>query len=158
MVQTIKENLEKEVEKIHRSDIKFYQLYKIEKIATILDKEKADCQDCKYHLKTLVKMSSNLSEQLNGQIADRRNFEKQIELIVKHLRTKHGYFPSEYYLNFYSLYGLILGIFLGWIFSQFYFLNSLIINISISSGIFVLLFRQFGRRKDKQNMQKGRVI
>jgi len=158
MVQTIKENLEKEIEKIHRSDIKFYQLDRIEKIANILDKEKSDCQDCKYHLQALVKMSSTLSEQLNGKISSRRKFEKQIELIIKHLRTKHGYYPSEYNLNFYSLYGLVLGIFLGWIFSQFYFLNSIIINISVSSGIFVLLFRQLGRRKDKQNMQKGKII
>ena len=133
----IQQTIETEKEKIHKRDLKFFQVDQLFRIAKRLDHFGKDCQECERSKTELESLSSSLSEYINGTSKQKRQLEKQTDTIKKHLKTEHQIYPVYYFVSYYSFLGLALGVVFGLLtgllFSS-YFYQSIVAEIIIGLG------------------------
>ncbi len=143
--------IEEKLETLHAKDAKFYRVDYFLKLAKEVDRLSSKCVECKILKNNIEYTADDLDRLLSGQISYRKEYERKLEEIDKHLRKTHNIYPKQYFLYLYTflgmLGGLILGFLISMIFSQSYLKVSLLIGFTI--GLFA--GRIWGKVQEKKH-------
>jgi hypothetical protein len=154
----IKIQVDENFEKLHKKDFKFYQVDTFLKLAKKVDEFSSDCIDCKSLKRKIEEASENLDFYLNGEISSRRSYEKILNEISKHIRKTHKVFPKQYNLYSFSFFGIIAGLFLGWLIAllidETYLKGGLILGFTVG----LIAGRIVGKIRDRKLHQAGKIL
>lgn len=153
----IRITVEEEGEKLYKKDFKFYQVDLFLKFAKKIDVLNAECDECNTIKSDIEQVAENLSHYLKGDIASRKEYERILNRISKHLKKTHGIFPAQFYLYNFSFIGIISGLALG---SLSYFIAKEYLTLGLLSGFTLGLIagRIIGKIKDKKLAREGKVL
>lgn len=133
------EVLQKERDKLHKSDIAFYQIDRFERIIHRIDEFSDTCDECKSLQAEISSYLPRISEMLQGKAKDKRQYEKYQEKQMKHLAKTHQIYSFNYFVSKFALYGLIGGLLIGFllasVFSTYFhqlWIGTTVIGLSVA--------------------------
>ncbi|MBN2682823.1 MAG: hypothetical protein JXR58_09970 [Bacteroidales bacterium] len=135
-----KEKIKGIIEKhnIAYKDYSFFMLTRLPGIAEKLEEFSDSCEDCKNYMHTLEKQINILPKIVSDDVSYRKEYEKTLDLISRHLRKEHKLVPERFFVAVYSTFGLFGGLFLGLGLSYLIYssLNQSVIFASLGIGVF----------------------
>lgn len=144
-------------EQLYKKDFRFYQVDVFLKLAKKVD-EFNSCKTCKQLKSQIEEVAGNLSDYLKGDVGSRRNYERKLNEISKHIKVVHKIYPKQHNLYTFSFYGIASGLGLGaliaYIIDKNYIEEGLIIGFTIG----VIVGRIIGKIKDKRFHQEGKTL
>ncbi|WP_421920595.1 hypothetical protein [Marinifilum sp.] len=157
-VEEISIKIDRQAEKyLSVKDYRFYQIGKLKRIAKLLDQQRA-CLECKYAKVELECIIDELDRLINQSGVNRSEYEKRVEKILNHLKTKHGVYQIHHftytYSTIYTLGGVVFGLFLTY--GLFYSFNPAI--FFLCAGVGMIVGNVLGNRKDKEYKRKGKQL
>ena len=155
---TIKHNIENQSENIFKRDYKFFKIDRLERIAERIDEYSGNCEVCQSFKPEVENISQNVAELINGSPNDRSQYEKRNEVIVKHLKERHGLVHRDYYASVYSLAGFAGGLVLfggiAFLIDIRYFIFGLLTGFTIG----IIIGRVMGRKKDREKEKQNLIL
>jgi len=147
-----------EIEKLYKNDFKFFQVETFLKAAKKADNFSEQCSTCKIHKKSSEKIANNLENYLKGDFKLRKDYEKQLDKITKHLKKEHKIYPEQYFISLYSLFGVLGGVGIGALIA--YLTIPGFINQSMLFGFVggLIIGRILGKRKDRIQKLSNKVL
>lgn len=109
----IKRKLDEHRSQIRKSDYKFFNVDRLERVAERLDEFSEECEVCKELKSDVEHLAEHLPDYLDGTLHKRREFEKRNDTPVMHLRKAHQLYPQNYFTSVYALAGLSAGLLAG---------------------------------------------
>ena len=155
---TISQNIENEVLKLYKRDVKYYQVDRFKRMAERIEKFGESCQYCRDLKKDIEDISINLSTYIDDIPTGRRRLEKMDENIKKHLKVEHEIYPVYYNVSLYSFLGMTIGAAAG---VPVHFIipeTRLIISIGIPWVIGLLIGYFIGNKKDWKIRRSYRLL
>ena len=133
---------------LNQKQIKRLKLDLLKRIIERLDDYDETCDICKEHLETIDDMISHDRVFKIFETGSFKEYDSQINNIIKHLEKQHKLIPNGYYMNQYMVLGMIFGTALGTVF------NNIGLGISLGMCIGIVL----GSSLDANAKKKGNVI
>ena len=159
-LDSIHNNIDNQIdEHISVKDYRFYQIEKLKRIATLLDKdEQKNCLDCKHSRIELEKIVNDLDRLINKSGVNRSEYEKRVEKLIKHLKDAHQIYQAHHFTYTYSgthtLAGVVLGLALSY--GVFYSFNPHVFFFCAGVGMVIGNIR--GAKKDKHQARIGKQL
>ncbi|MFT5749712.1 MAG: hypothetical protein ACI93S_000973 [Ancylomarina sp.] len=159
-LDSINTNIDNQID-LHISvkDYRFYQIAKLKRIATLLDSNKQkNCLDCKHTKIELEKIVNELDRLINKSGVNKREYEKRVEKIIKHLKESHQIYQVNHFTytlsGIYTLTGIGLGLVLSY--GTVYSFNPHI--FFACAGLCMIIGNIRGVKKDKHQAKIGRQL
>ncbi len=114
-----------------REASRFYNLQMLPRLMHCLNKQKEFCPICKDHFNKLDKVTLHITEWFKDEGDELKEYQKQIESIIKHLQSDHGTFAKGLWLSRIVVIGLAIGILVA-------YLSNLLFPETEKSGLLVL--------------------
>lgn len=157
-LDNINTNIDKQIyDHISVKDYRFYQIEKLKRIAALLDKN-TNCLNCKHGKIELEKIVNELDRLINKSGVNRREYEKRVETLIKHLKDDHQIYQAHHftytYSGIYTLLGVVFGLILS--FGIFHAFNPRI--FFMCAGVGMIAGNILGSRKDKHQARNGKQL
>ena len=159
-LDNINTNIDNQIDNhISVKDYRFYQIEKLKRIAALLDKDKnINCLDCKHGKIELEKIVDELDRLINKSGVNRREYEKRVEKLIKHLKDEHQIYQAHHftytYSGIYTLVGVVFGLLLSY--GIFYAFNPRI--FFMCAGVGMVAGNVLGSKKDKHQARTGKQL
>jgi len=143
------QQIDNQLENARDKDILFFRIKEFKRNIERVDEFSGKCPDCKKEMINIAEAAKTIEEAVNTPGRKRREYDRLIDRLSKHMRKEHGFFTPYYFSYVYALYGTIAGIVLGLILSQIipaYKIELFAVGVSI--GLVVSYF--MGNIKDKK--------
>ena len=145
--------LESGIDKIPKSDFRFYSIGRLPLVAMKTKEFSETCGECRKNLSVLEEFAGNLPEILNDQ-ARRVSFGESRDAIESHLRKVHHVRPAHYYLALYTLIGAVIGAVLGLITGLLSGTERLPDLVLIFFAVGLILGQLIGKRTDRKRYRQ----
>ena len=134
---------------IKEKDLRFYRINEFKRNVTRVDKYSGTCLTCKKETSSISETIAYLDEAIKVPGKKRRDYDRLISRLSKHMQKEHGFFPPYYFTYFYSFIGIISGLAAG------YLLFTVIADnnyVWVSLGFFIGIISGYlaGNSKDKK--------
>ena len=143
-------------EKYNEKDIKKYRLNLLERIIkrlTVFSSECVECEKFKEKIAGLVKESENIAAASGKK---RKDYFKDINLIVGHLQKKHSLVAEGYYIAIFLSVGMSIGVAFGLLLGTSLDNPGAGLPIGIGAGLSIGI--GIGAARDKKAKDDGKVI
>ena len=147
-----------ETEKLYKNDFKFYQVDSFLKIAKKTDQYAADCKACSGFKEEAEDLAENLFEYLKGDVKSRRNYEKKLDVMNRHLRKEHKIYPKQFFISLYSFLGVVGGLAFGAAVAYLTIPGFLQQSLLFGFVAGLIIGRVWGKMKDKKQEKAGLVL
>lgn len=149
----IKLNLKNTNEK----DLRFFRIDELIRNINRVDEFSNKCPDCNRKKTEITSIANTIEIAVNNPGKKRREYDKFINNLSKHMQKEHGYFAPYYFSYLYSFYGTIAGVVLGFIIYIFFPQNNWAsFAIGLAAGIVLGYFKGLGKdnkiRREKKIM------
>lgn len=138
-------------------DILFFRVKEFQRNVERVDEFSASCPVCQKEKIDIAEVAKSIGEAVNSPGKKRREYDRLIDRLSKHMRKEHGFFTPYYFSYVYALYGTIAGVILGLILSQLvpgYKIELFAVGVSI--GLVVSYF--IGTLKDKKVRDEHKLM
>ena len=154
----ISQKVDQQVEKfISVRDYRFYQIGKLKRIARILNKQKF-CLECKYARIEVEAIIDDLDRLINKSGADRSEYEKRVEKILKHLRSQHKIYQAHHFTYTYSAIYALVGVVFGLLVSYGLYYSFDPTTFFLCSGVGMIVGNILGAKKDREQRKAGKQL
>lgn len=159
-LDSINTNIDNQIDDhISVKDYRFYQIEKLKRIAALLDKDKnINCLNCKHGKIELEKIVNELDRLINKSGVNRREYEKRVEKLIKHLKDDHQIYQAHHftytYSGVYTLVGVVFGLLLSY--GIFHAFNPRI--FFMCAGVGMIAGNILGAKKDKYQARIGKQL
>ena len=154
----ISKTVEEQKKNISESDQNFYHLDRYLKAAEVSDKFSSSCRECANNKTIIKKISGGITQFINTPGRDRRNFDRNFENILSHLKKTHGLYPERYFISLYSFLGILIGGPTGFLLLMIISGELEMIGLLIGFTAGVIAGRILGNNKDKKLKAQGRRL
>ena len=142
---------------LSKHDYRFFQIDRLKRIAERTDEFEAVCKECSDNKAIITNISKDLYHKINAGAKAKRELEKKQEDLMKHFQKAHKIFSINYFVSYYSFFGLVAGILSGLLPALFF--QDILIALLIAGSIVGLISGYIiGNRKDKKARLENRLI
>ncbi len=132
MISKIDVNLEKSREK----DLRFFRVDEFKRNVTRVDGFSVSCPFCHKHKIDIAEAVENIYEAVEVPGKSRREFDRLISRLARHMQKEHGFYAPYYFSYMYAFIGILSGLIVGYILFRIFPANSeLLLLVSIMVGI-----------------------
>lgn len=149
--------IETKLQGINDKDRRFFRIDEFKRNITRVDSFSNTCSVCKKEQQNIQEAANTINEAINNVGKKRREYDKLITRLSKHMQKEHKFYAPYYYTYLISFAGMIAGSILG------YFLMP--INDELKLELFCLGFALgllptyvWGHLKDKNIRQEKRLM
>ncbi len=153
MVSKIDLNLEKSRER----DIRFFRIDEFKRNVSRVDEFSNSCPFCHKHKIDVAEAVENIFEAIEVPGKSRREFDRLISRLARHMQKEHGFYPPFYFSYLYAFIGIMSGLIAGYLLyrmfpaqGEFLFLACIMIGIV---GAYVI-----GSRKDNKFRTSKKIM
>ncbi len=152
IISKIDVNLEKSREK----DIRFFRVDEFKRNIARVDGFSTSCPFCLKHKIDIAEMVPNIYEAVEVPGKSRRDFDRLISRLARHMQKEHGFFAPYYFSYLYSFIGILAGLTIGFaLFKLFPLYGELLLSACVMIGIVGSYLT--GSRKDS-NIRNSKKI
>ncbi|TAJ14125.1 hypothetical protein DMA11_06280 [Marinilabiliaceae bacterium JC017] len=117
--QTVRDVINKQVKDVSWSEIRSMGLEVFPRLIMAVQVREGSCQECQRIYNNLNLYLKDIKSVVRGSQKERRLFELEVDGAFKHLKRSHGVVPKGKILSLFIFLGIIIGIFIGWLFHAF---------------------------------------
>ena len=155
--ETINQEIDQKLEKAREQDLRFFRIDEFKRNIGRVDDFSATCADCKRFQTEIAEAVSSIEEAVKTPGRKRRQYDKLISKLSKHIQKEHKFYPPYYFSYVYALIGLVAGAILG------FFLFSLkpelkVEMFSIGIAIGLVLSYILGSIKDRKIRSEKKLM
>lgn len=153
----ISKNIDTKLEGTRDKDIRFYRIDEFKRNIVRVGSFSQSCLFCQKEKISISEISNKIDEAVNVPGKSRREYDRLISRLSKHIQKEHGFYTPYYFTYLYSFFGIVAGFIIGFalmkLFPGFY-----IEMLSIGFIICLLPSYFIGYSKDKKNRSKKRLM
>jgi len=108
-IEQIENKLEGEKEK----EIRFFRVDELKRNIQRVHDFGTNCPTCQQEKIPIKELADTIDEAIKVPGKSRREYDRLIDRLSKHIRKEHGFYPPYYFAYYYSFIGIALGLILG---------------------------------------------
>ncbi len=137
------------LEKSREKDIRFFRVEEFKRNILRVDDFSTSCPFCLKQKIDIAEISAKIEEAVEVPGNSRRNYDRLISRLSKHMQKEHGFFPPYHFSYLYSFIGILAGLVTGYIlFKTFSIYGEALFFACVMAGIVASYIT--GSRKDNQ--------
>ena len=152
-----KNKIDAKLSGVKDKDLRFFRIEEFKRNLIRTDRFSSGCPQCKKEIINISEAVMTIDEAINSVGRKRREYDKLISRLSKHMQKEHGYYTPYYFTYLISFYGIVMGSVIG------YFLMQL--NVDLKLELFCLGFAigllpsyVYGHVKDKKIRKEKRLM
>jgi hypothetical protein len=142
---------------VREKDIRFYRIDEFKRNISRIEMNSKSCPFCKKQKINISEISNKIEDAVNIPGKTRREYDRLISLLSKHMQKEHGFYAPYYFSYFHSFWGIVAGLVVGYglmrIFPE-YWIEML--SIGFVSGLIPSYI--WGHIKDKKIRSEKRLM
>lgn len=138
--------IDKKIEGIRDKDIRFYRIDEFKRNIGRIESNSNSCPYCQQQKINVSEISNKIDEAVNIPGKTRREYDRLISQVSKHMQKEHGFYAPYYFSYLFSFFGIIIGLIIGYILMKIfpaYWIEML--SIGFVAGLIPGYFRGFIR-------------
>ncbi len=100
---------------IREKEVRFYRIDEFKRNASRVDSFSASCSFCKDQKKSISEVVEKLEEAISVPGKSRREYDRLISRLAKHIQKEHGFYAPYYFSYLYSFFGIVIGLIIGFV-------------------------------------------
>ncbi len=153
LISKIDLNLEKSREK----DLRFFRVDEFKRNVERVDVFSNSCPFCHKHKIDIAEAVENINEAVEVPGKSRREFDRLISRLARHMQKEHGFYAPYYFSYLYAFIGILSGVIIGYVlFRIFPASGELLLLVSIMVGIIASYIT--GTRKDNKVRKENKIM
>jgi F0F1-type ATP synthase assembly protein I len=117
--EEINSKIDVDLEKSREKDIRFFRVEEFKRNITRVDDFSTSCPFCLKQKIDIAEISSKIEEAIEVPGNSRRNYDRLISRLSKHMQKEHGFFPPFHFSYLYSFIGILTGSVIGYLLYKF---------------------------------------
>jgi hypothetical protein len=110
----ITNTIDKKLASTRDKEILFYRIGEFKRNITRVDSFSKECRICQKEKISIAEISDKIDEAINVPGKTRREYDRLISRLSKHIRKEHGFYPPYYFSYLYSFWGITIGLIIGY--------------------------------------------
>ena len=110
IIKTIGNKLESTRDK----EIRFYRIEEFKRNITRVDSFSKSCPFCQQQKISVSEVVDKIDEAVNVPGKPRREYDRLISRLSKHMEKEHGFYAPYYFSYLYSFFGIVIGLIIGY--------------------------------------------
>lgn len=111
--EIIEKRIEEKLEGANEKDIIFFRIAEFKRNIQRVDNFSSSCQECEQFKKSIEENVQTIDKAINETGKKRREYDKLISNLSKHMQKKHNFYPPYYFSYLFSFGGIIVGVAFG---------------------------------------------
>lgn len=111
--EEIIQKVDSKLEGVRDKEIRFFRIDEFKRNIKRVDEFSRSCPECKKEMINISEVVSNLEAAINTPGKKRREYDRLISRLSKHMQKTHGFFPPYHFTYLISFLGMIAGSVLG---------------------------------------------
>lgn len=108
------DTIDSKLEESRNKEIIFFRIGEFKRNIKRVDTFSKDCQFCQKEKNSVSEVSDKIDEALNVPGKTRREYDRLISRISKHMQKEHGFYTPYYFSYIYSSIGIVIGLIIGY--------------------------------------------
>jgi len=155
--EEINSKIDKNLEKSREKDLRFFRIDEFKRNVIRIGEHANTCWFCKKQQIDIVTTVDTIQEAVEVPGNSRREFDRLISRLSKHMRKEHGFYPPYYFSYLYSFFGIFSGLAVGFIlYNMFPVYGEAALAACIMVGIITAYFT--GTRKDNKIRRAKKIM
>ena len=109
----ISSTIDEKLKGIREKEIRFYRIDEFKRNTVRVDSFSASCTFCKDQKNSISEVVEKLDEAINVPGKSRREYDRLISRLAKHIQKEHGFYAPYYFSYLYSFFGIVIGLIIG---------------------------------------------
>lgn len=107
--------IDQKLEKSRIQDLRFFRIDEFKRNIERVDEFTMTCPDCRRFRTDIDETVQSIDEAVKTPGRERRDYDRLINQLSKHIKKEHGFYPPFYFSYVYALIGMIGGAALGYV-------------------------------------------
>jgi hypothetical protein len=155
--EKINSQIDTSLEKSREKDLRFFRIDEFKRNVTRVGEFSGSCSFCN---KTKIDIAENvdtIEEAINVPGKSRRELDRLIIRLSKHMQSEHGFYPPYYYSYTFSFIGIVFGLVIGFVLYKFIPLHG---EVLLASAFSVGIITSYiaGTRRDNKIRKEKRLM
>lgn len=154
----IAEQIKQALDGVKESDLRFFRVAEYLRMIKHVDDFSNECQQCKQFQTEVEREVSTIRQAVTETGKARRNYDRHIDQLARHMKKEHGFYPPYYYTYsysfFYTLIAAVIGLLVSLLFPSidrwFFIVPGIIVGLMAAQLI--------GHRKDSQIRSNNKML
>lgn len=150
--------MEQQLEGTAEEKLRFFRLDELTRNVSRLGAHSPGCEECGLFFPEAEAMASRIGEAVSVPGEERRELDRLIFRLSNHMMKDHGYYPTYHFSFRYSIWGIFLGLAVGYLLerisplAEWYWL----LTGGLMAGLFI--GQVMGRIRDRKIREAGKVM
>ncbi len=118
--EEINVKINKSLESVREKDIRFYRVDEFKRNITRVNDFSPRCAFCSKQKINISEATNTIYEAIQVPGQSRREYDRLISRLSKHMRKEHGFYAPYYFSYLFSFFGFVAGMSLGYLLSLFF--------------------------------------
>ena len=155
--EKISSKIDTNLEKSREKDKRFFRIDEFKRNVSRVDEFSKNCPVCNKMKIDIGESVEKINEAVEVPGKSRRQFDRLITRLSKHMQKEHGFFPPYYFSYIYSFVGIVAGLAIGFFLYKMFPLNG---EVLLAGGISICMISSFfiGTRKDNKIRKEKRIM
>ncbi len=155
--KNVSSTIDSKLEGIREKEIRFYRIDELKRNIARIDSFSDSCPYCKDQKVLISEVVEKIDEAVNVPGKTRREYDRLISRIAKHIQKEHGFYTPFYFSYLFSFFGIVIGLIIGYFLIQ---LQPALWIEMLSLGFIIGLVPSyvFGLIKDKKIRAEKRLM
>lgn len=149
--------IESKLGEAREKDIRFFRIEEFKRNIIRTDDFSGSCSFCKKQKINIVKTTEAIDVAVFVPGKIRREYDRLISRLSKHMQKEHGFYAPYYFSYHYSFFGIIIGLIIGYILKEINPIYPLEM-LSIGFALGLIPFYIWGYFKDKKIRSEKRLM
>ncbi len=155
--EEIIKNIDNKLEGTRDKDIRFFRIDEFKRNISRIDSYSNGCSVCMKEKINISEISDKIDEAVNVPGKTRREFDRLISRLSKHIQKEHGFYAPYYFSYHYSFFGIVAGLIVGFLLMKILPQYSVeMLSVGFAAGLIPAYF--FGFIKDKKIRSEKRLM
>jgi len=111
--------IDSKLEGTRDKDIRFYRIDEFKRNITRVDTFSKSCPFCAQQKIFITEVVDKIDEAIHVPGKNRREYDRLISRLSKHIQKEHGFFAPFYFSYRYSFFGIVVGLIIGYFLIKF---------------------------------------
>ncbi|MCF6333857.1 MAG: hypothetical protein L3J11_11285 [Draconibacterium sp.] len=113
--EEINSKIDSKLAEVREKDIRFFRIEEFKRNVARADDFSPNCSFCKSQKINVFETVETIDEAVQVPGKTRREFDRLISRLSKHMQKEHGFYAPYYFSYQYSFYGIIVGFIIGFL-------------------------------------------
>uniref|UniRef100_UPI0032168B93 hypothetical protein n=1 Tax=uncultured Draconibacterium sp. TaxID=1573823 RepID=UPI0032168B93 len=106
--------IDTKLEGANEKDLRFFRIDEFKRNITRVNSFSNTCPQCKTEMQHIAETAADINEAINNVGRKRRDYDRLISRLSKHMQKEHGFYAPYYFTYMYSFLGIIIGAIVGY--------------------------------------------